>query len=468
MSDVDPFLQQATDALGRGDLDAGEASFRAGLEVAPTDPRLLGGLAVVALQRGDVGGAIEHGRAAAESPEASVEVHYNLAWALQQSGQADEATQAYAAAYVADPTRPEPIGQLMRLGHVPHGPGEEPGDPVPLETLDRLELYQHLAERGPGDSFEGAWSWAMERGAPWGGVVAWLMQQGARNDVEILQRLTARDEHLAASVVAGIIIGPPSSVQKALEEAPGVRTIGMDDPVPALPDPASDPDADFLVVRVGGDRAQIPSQRTHAGLLFNLFVSLLHSFGADSSVVLTVDPAAHVGPRRVWLLTPVSEAEVVADWEGTDADDRQLDSKMLPGSTPVPAGAMPLQLPGVDAASLNAVIEDSGLADVVGVDPEGGLVFDADRVGAKAVAWEGLLRRLSRWVPAGQATLTLWREGGTEKLAVLHRDGGPDLFTLEQVWPKDQTELDLPASIETQLLARALFEAPRSGKLYGA
>ncbi len=464
MPSVDEFLQKATDALSQGDLVAGEASFRAGLELAPADPRLLGGLAVVALQKGDVGAAIEHGRAAAKSSDASVEVHYNLAWALQQSGQAEEAASAYAAAYVADPTRPEPIGQLMRLGHVPHGPGEEPGDPVPLETLDRLELYQHLAEGNPGDSFAGAWSWAMERGAPWGGVVAWLMQQGARNDLEILQRLTARDEHLASSVVAGIIIGPVNAVRAALEEAPGVVLIGEDDPVPQL----TEPGGDFLVVRVGGERAQIPSQRTHAALLFNLFVNLLHAFGADSSVVLTIDPAAHVGPRRVWLLTPVSEAEVVADWVGTDRDDRELDANMLPSANPVPAGSMPLQLPGVDAASLTAVVEDSGLSGSVAADPEGGLIFDADRVGQKPEAWEGLLRRLSRWIPSGQASLTIWREGGTEKLAVLHRDGGPDLFTLKQIWPKTQTELDLPASIETQLLARALFEAPRSGKLYGA
>jgi tetratricopeptide (TPR) repeat protein len=468
-------LERAGQALAEGDLDRAEAAFYAALEMAPGDGTLLGGLAVVSMQRGDMEEAARRGRVAVDAGARGVEVPYNLGFALLQLDRREEAVDAFLAAFALDPTRPEPIGQLLQLGRVPAQEGEEPGEPLALETLERLELYQHLALRQAGgaevDSFEGAWVWATERGAPWGRTAAWLMQQGAHCDREVLARLPERDEHLARSVVAGLILAPNDVAEAALRELPGVILIGPDDPVPELPEPAEHPGGDFLVVRLDpvADRPQIPSQRTHAAVVFSALVDRLHAFGSESAVVLTVDPAAHVGPRRAWVITPVSEAEVVAEWSGADVEGRPLDEPLLPGADPVPAATMPLSLPGLDPASLAALAADAGFVQEVRPDPNGGaLYFDADAVGRRPAEWVALLTRLARLVPRGSASLALWREGGTEKMAVLHREGPPDVFTLKQSWPTAQSKLDLPAPMEVQLMARALFEAPRSGKRYGA
>ncbi len=467
-------LERAGQALGKGDLDAAEAAFHGGLEAAPGDGTLLGGLAVVAMQRGDMEEAARRGRIALDAGAGGVEVPYNLGFALLQLEREEEAAAAFLAAFAADPTRPEPIGQLLQLGRIPGQEGEPAGDPVALDTLDRLELYTHLAQRQAGgadsSSFEGCWVWATERGAPWGRTAAWLMQQGAHSDVEVLQRLPERDEHLARSVVAGLIMAPNDVVEAALRDFPGVVLIGPDEPVPSLPEPAENPGGAFLVVRLDpvADRPQIPSQRTHAAVVFTALVERLHEFGSESSVVLTVDPAVHVGPRRVWLITPVSEAEVVADWSGEDDQGRPLDPELLPGPRPVPAGAMPLSMPGIDPVSLAALAADMGFVEEVRPDPNGGtLYFDADVVGRRPLQWELLLGRLAKLVPRGSASLALWRQGGVEKMGVLHREGPPDVFTLKQSWPASQSKLDLPVPMDAQLMARALFEAPRSGKHYG-
>jgi hypothetical protein len=331
-------LERAGQALAEGDLDRAEAAFYAALEMAPGDGTLLGGLAVVSMQRGDMEEAARRGRVAVDAGARGVEVPYNLGFALLQLDRREEAVDAFLAAFALDPTRPEPIGQLLQLGRVPAQEGEEPGEPLALETLERLELYQHLALRQAGgaevDSFEGAWVWATERGAPWGRTAAWLMQQGAHCDREVLARLPERDEHLARSVVAGLILAPNDVAEAALRELPGVILIGPDDPVPELPEPAEHPGGDFLVVRLDpvADRPQIPSQRTHAAVVFSALVDRLHAFGSESAVVLTVDPAAHVGPRRAWVITPVSEAEVVAEWSGADVEGRPLDEPLLPGA----------------------------------------------------------------------------------------------------------------------------------------
>lgn len=468
-------LERAGEALQAGDLDGADAAFTEGLEAVPQDPTLLGGLAVVAMQRGDMEEAARRGRAAVDAGAVGVEAHYNLGFALLQLDRRDEAADSFEAAFAQDPARPEPIAQLLQLGRIPAQEGEEDGEPVALDTLERLELYQHLAERqaagADASSFEGCWVWAMERGAPWGRTATWLMQQRARNDAEVLQRLPARDEHLARSVVAGLILAPNAIVEAALKGVPGVVLIGPDDPVPALPEPAEHPGEAFLVVRLDpvADRPQVPSQRTHAGLVYGLLVDSLHEFGSESAVVLTVDPAAHVGLRRAWLITPVSEAEVVGEWAGEDGEGHPLGDALLPGQRPVPAGSVPLSMPGIDPASLMALAADVGFVDEVSADPEGGtLYFDADAVGHRAGEWEALLTRFARLVPQGSATVALWRQEGREKLGVLHREGPPDVFTLRQMWPKDQDKLDLPVPTEVQLLARALFEAPRSGKHYGA
>jgi hypothetical protein len=467
-------MEQAGQALAQGDLDGAEAAFNAGLDAVPGDAVLLGGLAVVSMQRGDMEQAATRGQAAVDAGAAGVEVHYNLGFALLQLERTDDATKAFLGAFAQDPTRPEPIAQLLQMGLIPGQEGEEAGDPVSLETLDRLELYQHLAERqaagAPGDTFEGCWVWATERGAPWGRTAAWLMQQHARNDNEVLSRLPGRDEHLARSVMAGMIMAPNAIVQAALEGVPGVVLIGPDDPVPDLPEPAENPGGDFLVVRLdpAADRPQIPSQRTHAGIVFAVLVDKLHEFGSESAVILTVDPAAHLGPRRAWLITPVSEAEIVAEWSGEDDAGLPLDERLLPGLQPVPVGTMPLSMPGIDGASLMALAADAGFISEVNADPEGdALLFDADQVGKRPLEWELLLERLAKLVPRGSASLALWRQGGKEKLGVLHREGPPDIFTLKQSWPSTHAKLDLPVPMEVQLMARALFEAPRSGKHYG-
>lgn len=468
-------LEKAAQALESGDLDGADGVFKAGLEAWPGDATLLSGLAVVAMQRGDMEEAARRGRAAVDAGAVGVEVPYNLGFALLQLGRNDEAADAFAAAFTQDPARPEPIAQLLQLGRIPAQDGEDDGEPVELETLERLELYQHLAERqatgADTSSFEGCWVWAMERGAPWGRTAAWLMQQRARSDAEVLQRLPARDEHLARSVMAGLIMAPNAIVEAALKDVPGVVLIGPDEPVPHMPEPAENPGGVFLVVRLDpvADRPQVPSQRTHAGLVYGLLVEKLHEFGSESSVILNVDPAAHVGPRRVWLITPVSEAEVVAEWVGEDSEGRALSEALLPGAQPVAAGSMPMTMPGIDPVSLSALAADAGFVEEVSADPEGGtLYFDADAVGHRPLEWEALLARLARLVPMGSATLALWRQGGKEKLGVLHREGPPDVFTLGQAWPKGQDKLDLPVPTEVQLMARALFEAPRSGKYYGA
>jgi len=470
---IEGALRVASDALGQGDLDGAEAAFKRGLE-AGEDPRLVGGLALIALQRGDLDGAIEHGRKAAVEG-APVEVWFNLGWALEQRQELDEAAGCYQSAFLVAPVRPEPALALLRLQQSPDGE-DGAAEPVPLDTLQRLDLYGALAEglrsgELPGDDWTGTHQWAVERGAPWGPVAGWLVRQGAHTDSMVMDQLSRRDEHLGDAVIAGMLLGEPDSLRSVLQASDDVLLIGADDRhiSPAGPGRPLDPAAPFLVVRhtEGEDRAQIPLQRTHAALVFGLFSRIIGLLGGEEpGAVFTVDSAVHIGPRRVWMIGGIAEAEVVASWSGKDSDGNPIDPRLLPGDRPVPAGDVPLLLPKVDAKSLRTVVAEASMEPACEVE-DGVIHFDADAVGQHPDAWAALIQRLAGWVPDGQASVALWRQAGDEKVALLHRKEAPTVFTLTPAWPAEFDELELPVPAALQLLGRALMQAPRSGKLYG-
>jgi hypothetical protein len=466
LADAQPFLAQAGEALSRGDWAAAEEAFARGVAIAPGDARLHGGLALVAIQAGDWSRAVAHGQSAVALGGGSVELHNNLAWALEHAGRTEEAQRAYADAFVADPTRPEPVWHLLRHGIVPRLPDEPEGAPEPLETLDRLELYEHLGEAlragDKGESWHGSWVWAMERGAPWGRLVAWLSQQGARNDRGVLEALAPRDEHLSDSVLAGMLIAPVAAVRKALGGVPGVSLVTPFETIPG---------GTVLAIAIDSTeqaRVELPPQRTDARAVLRILTEALLGLGADSSVVLALDPAAHLGPRRLWMLSPVAGAEVVGTWQALDSEGNPGPPGLVPRDLMVAADKVALPLPGIDERSLEAVVREAGMEDAVRVRPQGqGLLVDADGVGRRGADWLKLLARLSRWIPEGRPILSLWREGGVLRLAMLQRNKEPRRFHLEPLWPPEQDQLDLPVETEVQLLGRALFQAPPSGSLMG-
>ena len=470
---AEPFLEQASTALLAGDWAAAEDAFAEGISVSPLDARLHGGLALIAIHQGDWSRAVSHGRQAASLPGAGVEVHNNLGWSLEQGGDEEQAAKAYQNAFQLDPTRPEPIHHLARLGRVPRMADDPEGaELVALETLQRLELYQHLAvqlrREPPGNLWRGTYLWAAQRGAPWGQLVAWLLGQGVTCDRDVLQRLARRDEHLGESIVAGMLLGDNEAMAKALKGSDAVAVIGPDDPLPEGTHDASTPP--FLVVRIdaSSDRAQVPPQRTHAGIVFGVLTNLLDGFGPKASAVLTVDPAAHLGPRRVWLLSPLSEAEIVGTWTVEDDDGAPVQDIPVPDGTTVRSDAVMVSLPGVDAASLQSVIDDHELGDLVRpAESGGGVVFDADRVGALGDGWTRFLDKVAGWIPEEHTSFVVWRERGVERLAILER-GSVRRLRLVPAWPVEQDDLDLPVALEVQLLGRALFQAPRSGRYLGA
>lgn len=470
---AEPFLEQASTALLAGDWAAAEDAFAQGIAVSPLDARLHGGLALIAIHQGDWSRAISHGRQAAALPGAGVEVHNNLGWALEQRGDDEGAIKAYQSAFQLDPTRPEPVHHLGRLGRVPRMAGEpEAGEPVALETLQRLELYQHLAAHArrepPGNLWRGTYLWAAQRGAPWGRLVAWLLGQGVSCDRDVLQRLARRDEHLGESIVAGMLLGDRDAMVKALEETDGVVVIGPDDPLPeGTHDTSVSP---YLVVRADpvNDRAQVPPQRTHAGIVFSLLTDVMDQFGAKGGAALTVDPAAHLGPRRVWLLSAVSEAEIVGTWTVEEDDGSPVEDIPVPDGGTVRADSVLLSLPGVDPASLQALIDDHALGEHLRpASSGGGVVFDADGIAAEADHWNAFLDQVAGWIPEGHTSFAVWRQRGLERLAILER-GSVRRLRLVPVWPAEQDDLELPVAIEVQLLGRALFQAPRSGRHLGA
>ncbi len=466
-----PYLHAASEALARSDWAAAEEAFARGLTVSPKDPRLHGGLALVAIQEQDWERAIAHGRQAVAMGAGSAEVQNNLGWSLEQSGREDQALSAYQRAFETDPTRPEPIHHLLRLGVVP-GSGDDPeASTSAIETLLRLDLYRTLATRLHESPCEHTWretfTWADARGAPWGEVVAWLMSQGVHCDCNVLSSLIRFDEHLADSVISGIMLGDSTVMARLLAASSEVKLL---DPGDELDDADRLPGQEHLIVAQlvdGGARVQIPSQRCHAAVVYQVMGDLLPMLGADAAMVLTVDPLAHLGPRRVWMLGGLVEAEVVGTWDLFDSDGEQVGSDMRLSPIPIAIDTVPLQLPGIDSDSLEAAIADAGLAGPVRVDPEGGQVwFHSDDVSAAADKWLDLLARLSGWLPEGRRSFATWRNGSQYRLAVLERGTPLANLELRPSWPSDQEKLDLPLDETVQLLARALFIGPRSDRFF--
>lgn len=470
---AEPFLQEASTALLAGDWAAAEDAFARGIAVSPLDARLHGGLALIAIHQQDWRRAISHGRQAAALPGSGVEVHNNLGWALEQQGQIEEAIRAYQSGFQLDPTRPEPIHHLVRLGHIPRdSDDEEEGEPVALETLQRLELYEHLAgflrREPPGNLWRGTYLWATQRNAPWGRVAAWLHGQGCTSDAEILQRLVGRDEHLGESVVQGMLLGERDAMLKAFEGVDAVSVLGADDPMPESA--GDDSRTTFLVVRTDDnlDRVQIPPQRTHAGVVYSIVTALVDQFGGRSAAVMTIDPAAHLGPRRVWLLAPLVEVEVVGTWTVEDDAGEPAPGVPVPDGSTVRAASVLLDLPGIDAKALAALIAECKVSEQVRpARSGGGVVYDADGVGRQADAWRAFLSRVTGWIPEGSTSFAVWRQGGIEHLGVLERAPGVRFLRLVPSWPSEQDSLDLPLPADVQMLGRALFQAPRIGRLLG-
>ncbi len=458
---IGTLLEAAAEAMARGDVDGAEQAFTGAVAAAPADPRPHGGLALIAMQQGDLDRAIAHGQTASGLPGAGPEIHYNLGFVLIQAGRNNEAISAFVEAYRASPVRPEPIYQLLRLGVVPYEEGEEPAPPLPLETLLRLDLYEALGEplhAGPAEDFTHTRDWALQRGAPWGPIAAWLMQQGAHNDREVVEQLAPGDMHLTRSRAMGMIVGNQADMLRVFEAAPPIVRIGKEDAVPEL-----GPE-EVLIVRMDAtmDRAEVPPQDIHGPRVLSLLGTMLPMLGPDPSLLLILDPMDHLGPRRVWMITPFGEVEVVGEWKATSEHKEEADPGALPPAAAIPANEVPLALPGVDAESLRATLADAGLPDIGRVPDEGGGIYiDADAAGDQEEAWLAFLKRVARWIPEGKASVARWRTNGTEKIAVLRRGETLVVYTLRSVWPASQDQLDLPVSTEVQLLGRALFGAPK-------
>ena len=470
-SQVAPYLQAAIEALGRSDWSAAEEAFARGLTVSPRDPRLHGGLALVAIQEQDWERAVAHGRQAVAMGAGSAEVQNNLGWALEQSGREDQARSAYQRAFETDPTRPEPIHHLLRLGVLPGSEGDLEASTSEIETLLRLDLYRNLATALHEAPCEHTWretfAWADARGAPWGEVVAWLMNQGVHCDCNVLSSLIRLDEHLADSVISGIMLGDSTVMARLLSASSEVKLLAADE---ELDDADRLPGQGHLIVAQlvdGGARVQIPSQRCHAAVVYQVMGDLLPMLGADAAMVLTVDPLVHLGPRRVWMLGGLAEAEVVGTWDLFDSDGEKVGSDMRLSPIPIAIDTVPLQLPGIDSESLDAAIADAGLSGPVRADPEGGRIwFHSDDISAAEDKWKALLVRLSRWLPEGHRSFATWRKGTEYRLAVLERGKPPVHLELRPSWPSSEDKLDLPLDETVQLLARALFMGPRSDRFF--
>jgi hypothetical protein len=307
----------------------------------------------------------------------------------------------------------------------------------------------------------------MERGAPWGRTAGWLIEQGVEKDSDVLNILSRRDEHLGEAIVSGILLGESEAIKSALATLDGILVLEPEETVPKF-DGQPGAGAPFLIVRLiqDEDRAQIPVQRTHAGVVLSFLVSLMAQLGENAGLVITIDPAAHLGPRRVWLVTPMSEVEIVGTWTVEETDGTPVQDVPVPDGRTIRANSVRAGLPGIDADSLRAALEEGGLEQAAQpIDDGGGVVFDADAVG-RIDGWRTFLGRVSRWLPEGERSFVVWRVDGQEQLAILAREGARFL-TLVPAWPEEQADLELPVPPEFQMLGRALFQAPRSGRLMG-
>lgn len=454
-------IQKAGEAMNAGDLDKAGAIYAEGAALYKHDPRLPGGMALVAMQKQDWDAAIAHGQAAAAMRDPGMEVHYNLGWSLFQSGDKDGAIASWLEAFRADPTRPEPIHQLTRFGKVPTLDGEDEDlEALPLGTLERLELYDSVGRivhhEGGDGTFKYTVQWAIDRGAPWGRIAAWLVGQGVHDDASLVTVLSTRDQHLADSFVSGFLICNTGELEKAAARIEDLSILAPGEEPSGQAVLAVRPDED-------GKRALVPLQRTSAAHVVGLIQGVFPMLGPNSTLILVVDPAAHLGPRRLWFVTPVADHEIVGEWTGTMEDGSAAPEQVIPDQSTIPADSTPLYVPGVDKAGLQALIEEHLLQDIVtAVEPDGMAAVRADHVGRYEGAWLAFLERVAKSVPAGNASLARWREGGKDKLAILRPAEGVDLVTLRCAWPAHITqaeEIAIPEPI--QFLGRALFQAPR-------
>ncbi len=86
--------------------------------------------------------------------------------------------------------------------------------------------------------------------------------------------------------------GGRGPMRRALQDTEGVAVIGPGGP---LPEGTHDTSVwPFLVVRLGAspDRAQVPPQRTHAGIVFSVLTDLLEQFGPKANAALARPIAA--------------------------------------------------------------------------------------------------------------------------------------------------------------------------------
>lgn len=96
----------------RRDPKTAETWFRQALELAPNDGESLGGLGLVASERGDLAEAERRLRRALERSPDSSALHNNLGEILRQRGRSDEAEPLYRKALELDPDNPAPYGNL--------------------------------------------------------------------------------------------------------------------------------------------------------------------------------------------------------------------------------------------------------------------------------------------------------------------------------------------------------------------
>jgi len=457
----DAALSEAAQAFQAGELDSAAAAFTRAHEQSIHDPRPLGGLALVAMQRKDWKAAAEHGRIASTKRDAGYEIYYNLGFCFLQLGKRDDALLAWQIAFQKDPTQPHAIHQLVSNGRIPRLEGQqELTDPQPLDTLSRLELYDTVGRavhhEGGDGTFKHTVEWAIARGAPWGQIAAWLVGKGIHDDLSLIEIFSAVDAHLADSWVAGFLVGGGAELQKAasINEDFGLLVDGG----------SVNPKGKVLFAKLDADssRAVIPPQRTSAAHVVGLAQSIFPILGPKSALVITVDPATHLGPRRLWIVTPSSDNELVGEWKGTLDDGGTPPPQAVPDDAIVPADAVPLYVPNTEPAALAALIDEHGLAGVVTVgEPDGMVTVHADRVGGVGDGWWSFLGALSERVPGGSAVLARWREGNKDYVAICRKGAPVDRVKLTCGWPSDDSSLDGPVPMELQFLGRALFQGPR-------
>lgn len=457
-------LRDAAAALHAGRWDEAEDHFNRGLASAPGDPRLHGGLALCAVHRKDWERAVSLGSTAAALPGAVLEVHLNLGWALEHAGRRDEALASYQRAFRMDPRRIEPIHHLLRVGDLPRIEEDDPTEEVPLETLQRVELYEAvgagLSESPCAHTFVHALAWTVARQAPWAGIAAWLVRNGAHCDCGILKVLGERDKAFATTLVQGVLLADRHAMDRLIPEVGVFRPISVDEPVPANESFAPDHPLALRLVP-GTGRAEIPAQRAHAMVVVGLAARILPLLGPEAALLLVVDPARHIGARRLWLLTPSTDIDVHGDfWAeplSAAGEGAPLDLEGF-----VSWANLPLPVPVGDVDALRRMVDGLGAQDIVSVDRPGLLRVRGDRLEGRLDVLMRVLQTIAAILPDGESVPFLYRENGADRLVELRRGHPLALYQLRNRWPAALDPTELPVPTEVQQLARTMFDAPRA------